>query len=258
MYDCITPLILTFNEEANLERTLAKLAWAREIVVLDSGSSDRTRAICAAHANVRVVERAFDSHANQWNHGLRDCGIATAWVLALDADYVLSDALVAEIGALQPSPQQVGFLAGFDYCVFGRPLRTSLYPPVTVLFRRAGASYRQDGHTQRLHVEGELGRLSARIFHDDRKPLARWLVAQDNYARLECELLLGRPWSTLKWQDKLRRMMLITPWLVPLYVLIVGRALFDGWHGWYYALHRGVAEAILALRLMESRLGRKQ
>ena len=53
-------------------------------------------------------------------------------------------------------------------------------------------------------------------------------------------------------------MMVITPWLVPLYVLVVSRALFDGWHGWYYALHRGVAEAILALRLMELGLTKKK
>ena len=67
----ITPLLLTFNEEDNLERTLAPLSWAREIVVVDSGSTDRTLEILARDPRIRVVVRDFDTHAMQWNFGLR-------------------------------------------------------------------------------------------------------------------------------------------------------------------------------------------
>src|SRR5512143_2622752 len=94
MPDRITPLILTWNEEANIARTLDKLRWAREVVVVDSGSTDGTRAICESFPNVRVVVRPFDSHAAQWNFGLKETGIVSDWVLALDADYVLTDDLV--------------------------------------------------------------------------------------------------------------------------------------------------------------------
>src|SRR6185295_10441829 len=97
MLDLITPLILTYNEAPNIARALQGLTWAREIVVVDSFSDDETVQIATSFPNVRVVQRAFDCHRNQWEFGLKETDISTAWVLALDADYLLSDELVAEI-----------------------------------------------------------------------------------------------------------------------------------------------------------------
>src|SRR4051794_11000683 len=87
MLDRITPLILTRDEEANIGRTLPQLAWAREVVVVDSMSSDATVEIARRFANVRVVQRAFDSHDRQWSFGVEQ--VTTPWVLTLDADYFL-------------------------------------------------------------------------------------------------------------------------------------------------------------------------
>src|SRR4051794_13238413 len=88
----ITPLVLSFNEEANLERTLHALDWATRIVLVDSFSSDKTLQIAARHRQVVVVQRAFDDHVSQWNFGLAQ--INSPWVLTLDADYVLSRTFV--------------------------------------------------------------------------------------------------------------------------------------------------------------------
>ena len=63
MLDQITPLILTLDEEANIERVLSRLKWARDVVVLDSGSTDATRSLLANFPNVRCVEHKFVSHA---------------------------------------------------------------------------------------------------------------------------------------------------------------------------------------------------
>jgi glycosyltransferase involved in cell wall biosynthesis len=252
----IDVIILTLNEEANLARTLDALRAFPRIVVLDSGSTDATLEIATRYPNVRVCKRAFDNHAAQWNHALTACGLQSEWVLALDADYVLTPALVAEIGALGPGASTGGYRSSFRYCIEGRPLSGSLYPPVTVLYRRAGASYVQDGHTQRVVVRGDVLALGGSIFHDDRKPFAAWLAAQDRYALLECALLLSTPWGALRWRDRLRRMILVTPWLVPLYCLTVGRGLADGRIGLIYALQRGIAEAILSVRMLLARLTR--
>ena len=188
----ITPLILTFNEAPNIERTLAPLAWADDIVVLDSGSTDGTLEILAKHKNVRVFVRTFTTHAEQWNFGLAQTGIHTDWVLALDADYVLSTALVEEIGSLLEAGDVTGYVASFDYCVNGQPLRGAAYPPVVALYRKANAHYVQDGQTQRLQTAGNIQPLNGRILHDDRKPLSQWLVAQARYMRLEAEKQIGR------------------------------------------------------------------
>lgn len=252
--DQIEVLILTWNEEANLARTLDALKAFPKIVVLDSGSADATLNIAERYPNVRVCSRPFDNHAAQWNHGLASSGVTGAWVLALDADYVLPAALVDEIASLDPGQAVGGFWARFRYCIDGKPLSGSLYPPVMVLYRRDGASYLQDGHTQRVVVPGHSRTLRGEIFHDDRKPMSSWLAAQDRYARLECALLLATPWSKLGWRDRLRRMIVITPWLVPLYCLTIGQGFLDGRHGLLYAVQRGIAEAILSARLLQSSL----
>lgn len=248
----ITPLILTWNEEPNLRRCLERLRWAREVVIVDSGSEDATAAIAAEFPNVRFVTRAFDDHTTQWNYGVN--AVNTPWVLSLDADYVLGEAFEQELAALPQEPDCDAFFAGFRYLIYGRPLRACLYPPRAVLFRKDRCSYRPDGHTQLLHVPGRSGMLNTRIDHDDRKPLSRWISSQDKYARLEAEKLLALPAAELHLQDRIRRTMILGPFVVFAYTLLVRGALLDGWHGWFYALQRTLAELILSLRLLERRL----
>jgi len=252
--DRVEVLVLTWNEEANLARTLDAIRAFPKVVVLDSGSTDATLEIAARYPNVRICSRPFDRHADQWNFGLTGCGIAAPWVLALDADYVLPAAVVQEIAALDPADSVGGYRARFRYCIDGQPLSASLYPPVTILYRRDGAAYAQDGHTQRVVLRGATLALQGEVLHDDRKPLSAWLAAQDRYARLECELLRSTAWRDLGWRDRLRRMILITPWLVPLYCLTVGRGLLDGRRGLFYAMQRGIAETLLSARLLQSGL----
>jgi len=254
MLDAITPLVLTYDEAPNIARTLARLAWAREIVVVDSFSTDGTVEIVAAHANARLVQRKFDCHANQWNFGLKECGIHTEWVLALDADYIVPDALVREVNALTPGADVAGYQAAFRYCVEGQALRGTAYTPVTVLFRRARAEYTQDGHTQRVRLEGRVLHLSSPIDHDDRKSLRRWLLAQSYYMQLEAEKLSGSRFAELALQDKVRRLILIAPEVMFLYCLFVQGNILDGRAGLFYALQRAVAEAILSLHLMHRAL----
>lgn len=251
-------MVLTLNEAPNIGRVLDQLKWAKEVVVVDSGSNDETLTIFQKYPNVRCIHRPFDCHANQWNFGIKETGISTDWVLALDADYLLSDGLIAEMAALVPNDNVAGYETAFLYCIFGKPLRGTLYPPVTTIYRRAGSAYVQDGHTQRIKLNGTVQRLTNRISHDDRKPLSRWLASQAKYADQEATLLLSKPSRELRIQDRLRRLMVVTPWLVPLYCLTVGRGALDGWAGIYYALQRGVAEAVLALKLLEARLANRQ
>ena len=80
----------------------------------------------------------------------------------------------------------------------------------------------------RAQVEGSVGALQARILHDDRKPLARWLSSQASYADEEAELLLRSSSRSLRAQDRIRRMIVVAPWLVPLHFLVV-RGGIRGW-----------------------------
>jgi glycosyltransferase involved in cell wall biosynthesis len=249
----ITVLILTYNEEANIARTLAALARFSEVIIIDSHSSDRTCEIAGLHQNVRVVKRAFDRHADQWNFGLAHCG--RTWVLALDADFVVPPDLVDEIMALPSSSTLAGYRVCFRYCIYGKPLSAALYPPVIALFRRECTTYVQEGHTQRAMVDGKIGALRGMIDHDDRKPLSRWFASQQKYSQLEAEHLLEKPRDRLRSTDRIRLMGWPAPILVFVHTLLIKRCLFDGWPGWLYVLQRAVAEAMIALALIDHRLG---
>ena len=255
MLEQITPVLLTYNEAPNLPRTLAALAWAKAIVVVDSGSTDGTLALLQTDPRVRVFHRAFDSHAAQWNYGITETGIATPWILALDADYVLSAALVAELGALRPPTEVNAFRARFEYYVRGRRLWGSLYPPVTVLFRSGQGRYVQDGHTQRLQVGGRIEELRAPIFHDDRKPFSHWRVAQRRYSGLEADKLTRTAWAELRWPDRIRRLVVVAPAAVLLYCLIGRGGILQGLAGWQYAFQRTWSEVVLSQELLKRLFG---
>jgi glycosyltransferase involved in cell wall biosynthesis len=247
-------VILTWNEGPNLTRTLGRLRWIPEIVVVDSGSSDDTVDIAKRHAGVRVLTRPFTTHAEQWNFAVHDTGIAAEWVLALDADFAVSEALAEEIQALAPNDHTHGYWASFDYCIDGTPLRGAAYPPVAVLFRRTRARYEQDGHTQRVRIDGAVGTLRGRILHDDRKPLSHWLAAQSRYMRLEAEKLTAIASSELGWLDRVRLALVVMPAAMFVYCYFVRGGVLDGTKGLFYALQRATAEAILSLYLVERRL----
>jgi glycosyltransferase involved in cell wall biosynthesis len=251
----ITGLVLTCNEAPNIARTLGKLSWLRRVVVVDSQSTDTTAQIAATFANVCVIARPFTSHQDQWNFGLEQAGITSEWVLALDADYVLTDDLIGEIQALNPAADTAGYSAAFDYCIDGRPLRGAAYPPVTVLYRRARARYVQDGHTQRVRLDGAVTPLRAHIRHDDRKSLTHWLGAQARYMRLEADKLAGAPAATLGFADRLRRWVVVAPPAMFVYCYLVRGGILDGKAGLFYALQRAASELILSLFLVRRRLG---
>lgn len=249
MLEEITPLILTYNEAPNIARTLAKLDWAIKIVVIDSYSKDNTLNIVKSNPKVEVYQRRFDTHANQWNYGLEK--IQTQWVLSLDADYILTDELIAEIQKINSNNSVDSYFISFKYCVFGKPLKGSILPPRQALFRKDCAAYIDDGHTQLLVVKGSSQQLKNYILHDDRKSFSRWLWAQQRYMILEAEKLTKTPLSELSLGDKIRKQKILAPFVVLFYCLILKQGIFDGWIGWYYAFQRMLAEVILSVQLIQ-------
>jgi glycosyltransferase involved in cell wall biosynthesis len=246
----ITPLILTYNEENNINRTLKKLQWASKIIVIDSYSTDTTLEILSQYPQIQVFQRKFDSFASQCNYGLSK--ITSEWVLSLDADYILTDDLIREITSLPIESDINSYSVRFKYCVFGKPLRGTLLPPRKVLYKREKAVYQDDGHAHRVVAQGKSSQLSAYIHHDDRKPLSRWLWAQDRYMVIESKKLLETPEHELSIGDRLRKRKILAPLIILIYCLILKGAILDGWHGCYYTFQRVLAELLLAIRIIEA------
>lgn len=247
----VTALILTYNEKENIARTLPALDWLDRIVVIDSFSTDETIQIARSFTNVEVLQHEFVSFAAQCNWGLSQ--IATDWVLSLDADYLLTEQLIEEMGSLSLDSEVSGYRARFKYCVGGVPLRTTLLPPRTVLYRKAKAIYADEGHGHRVTIAGPVKALEGFVLHDDRKPLSRWLASQDRYMQIEAPHLRVTPDRGLSFQDRLRKKIVFAPPVIFLYLLFGRGLILDGWRGWYYVAQRALAELLLSLRLVTER-----
>lgn len=251
MLDHITPIILTYNEAPNIARTLAHLGWARNIVVVDSGSTDDTLAILTGWPRVRVFSRPFDTHAGQWRYAVTETAIETPWILRLDADYQLTEELVNEMSHLDPGAQIDAYKIRFDYAIFSHKLRSSLYPPNTILLRQGRFEIRDNGHTESWTVHGPVRSLNARVVHDDWKGIQSWLNAQGRYMGLELSEISTAHRGL---RDRLRLMPPIMPIAAFLCCLLGKGLILNGRSGLFYALQRLVAEAILSLMVLEKAL----
>ena len=158
----------------------------------------------------------------------------------------------------QVTDEVAGLRARFMYCIEGRRIRSGIYPPVTVLFRKTKAAFREDGHAHRVVIDGTVNELRAPILHDDRKPLRRWLDAQSRYTRLEALKLQNTDPDKLSWTDRIRRWRIVAPPAMLFYCLVVRLGVLDGWPGFYYAFQRALAELMLSLYLFEARSPEKQ
>jgi glycosyltransferase involved in cell wall biosynthesis len=204
-------LILTLNEERNLPDCLASVNWCDDVVVLDSGSTDRTREIAAAHG-AKVAERPFTDFAGQrnWAHDQRL--FRNDWVFHLDADERFTAELRAEctVVAAHPPPNLDGFFVAPRMIFQGRWIRHCTdYPAWQARFVRAqGFRFVQVGHGQRESPAMRLGRLQAS--YDHLLPFGtpeEWLTKHERYAREEaaevrahrlhfgaaCRAILGGP-----------------------------------------------------------------
>ena len=247
MLDRITPVILTHNEADNIGRTLARLAWAKTIVVVDNDSTDGTLDIVARFSNARLFNRPFVTHADKWRFAVQETGITTDWILRLDADYQVPEELVAEMVRLDPAAPVAAYRIGFDYAIFGRRLIGSLYPSNTILLRRGKFSVIDRGHTEAWTIDGRVGGLSARVVHDDWKTTARWLNDQGRYMTRELDRI-EQHGGAIGW---LRRHPPLAPFVVFFYCLFGKGLILNGRRGVFYALQRMVAEAVLSLITLE-------
>lgn len=160
-------LILTLDEEVNLPRCLASIRGCDDIVVLDSGSKDRTVEI-AREAGARVFVRAFDTFAQQRNYAQREIPFRHPWVLHLDADERLSVPMRHECGGVIGFQDVDGFLAAAKIRWDGKWVRrSSKFPQLRVRFVRAPEFQFVDGPDgARAAAHMRMGELCTSLDHD--------------------------------------------------------------------------------------------
>lgn len=243
----ITAVVLAKDEAPNLARTLASLAWAPRVLVVDSGSTDGTLAIARGFPNVRVVSHSFETHGRQWAFGVAHPEIETRFVLALDADMSVDARFVTELVEHFLPGNYAGGTVAFAYAVDGRRLLGSFYPRQLRVFDRTRVRVGDRGHTHEFAIEGPVYRFRTRVTNDDRKPIERYLASQVAYSRKECARI--RHGDGLRFRDRLRRWGLMAPLLFVASWVRAGGP-FKGRAALRYAHERAMYEAMLTLRLL--------
>lgn len=247
----ITPMIITFNEEANIERCLSGLGWAKKILVIDSFSTDRTLEILKKDSRVQILQRKFDDFASQCNFGLKH--IETEWVLSLDADYLVTPKWAKEASNSIQDETLYGFKIPLKACIEGKPLISSIFPRRTCLYKKACTHYTMEGHGHRAVVEGETANFSNSILVEDQKSLVLWFNNQIKYAEKEAQMLLSISILKLSFSDKIRRLYVVAPFIVFLYCYFIKLGFLDGLNGLFYSFQRSFFELALSINLLNKR-----
>ena len=187
----ISATIITHNEERNLPRAIESLRCADESLVVDSGSSDRTIEI-AEKFGAKIIDSPWPGYAKQKNLAAERA--ENDWILSLDADESLSEALEAEIWHIKKNgptfdaytmPRQARYL--------GRWIKHSgWYPDRKIrLYNRAKATWAGDFVHESVKVDGTLGHLEGNLLHFTCDSLSEHLKTMDRYTTLAAEQLVA-------------------------------------------------------------------
>jgi len=190
----LAAIVLTWNEEENLPACLESLrGWVPTIVVVDSGSTDRTREIAVEHG-AHVLEHPFESHTRQWQWALEYAALDAEWILGLDADQAVTPELRASIEQLfsrrDPRLQsRHGFFLNRRQIFRGRWIRHGGYYPkyLLKLFRRDAVRFDPtDLMDHHFHVDGPVEPLDGDLIERNRKEdvISFWLTKHVRYAEL--------------------------------------------------------------------------
>jgi len=163
----LTALVITYNEEQNIKTVLDHLAFADEIIVVDSFSTDKTFEIASDFKNTKVVQRVFDNFASQRNYALSLA--SNSWILFVDADERLTEELEKEITFIinQENSADAYFIRR-NFMFQNSRLRFSGWQTDKIirLFKKESAIYNHEKIVhEKLIVNGKIGKLKNKLIH---------------------------------------------------------------------------------------------
>jgi glycosyltransferase involved in cell wall biosynthesis len=268
-HDSLSVVILTRNEERDLPRCLGALQNFGELLVIDSGSTDRTQKIARA-AGARVLENSFRSFGEQRNWTLDHARIATDWILFLDADEVATPAFRDAVQrAIRSADESI---AGF-YCCWKTMLgdrwlrRSDSFPKWQFrLLRRGRARFIDSGHGQKEdEIDGALGYIcEPYLHHAFSKGWEAWWAKHEKYASEEAADRAARSvaWRDLLARDPSRRNRALKPlasklpgWplLRFLHMYVIKGGFLEGREAFTYSRNIARYEAMIRAKIRERR-----
>ncbi|MCC7401979.1 MAG: glycosyltransferase family 2 protein [Chitinophagaceae bacterium] len=187
----VSAVIITLNEEHNLLSSLPKLSWCDEIIIVDSGSSDSTLDICKSFG-CKIFHRQFDGYGTQKQYAV---SIArNDWVLCLDADEVMSDALVDEIRKEMQAPLAEGYLIPMTFVFLGKKFHYGKegWRYFMRLYNKKSGSFNDNKVHEKIELNGSTRKLCNNIYHYSYHSLNQYFDKFNRYSTYGAEMAFQR------------------------------------------------------------------
>jgi len=219
----LSVVILTKNEEENIARAIKSVKdIANEILVVDSGSTDRTVEI-AKDLGARVIFREFTNYPDQVSFAISQT--KNRWVFVLDADEELSEELRESVKMVLEKPKYDCYAVNRRTYFMGKFLRYTLYPEWRIrLFKRDKVKHEGELH-EVVKCFGKVGRLKGDLYHYSFKDLNDFFLKNLRYSKISAEILHKRGRKVKKYEIFLR------PSWTFFKFFILKRGFMDGWRG---------------------------
>jgi glycosyltransferase involved in cell wall biosynthesis len=262
----ISILILTLNEESNIQACLDSVAFADDIVVLDSYSSDETFVLAEA-SGARVFQRKFDDFGSQRNYALNEIDFKHDWVFHLDADERFNDELRVECERVITLDQMSAYFVPNRIIFLGKWIpRCTQYPyPQVRLIKRGEVRFAKSGHGQKEdQAERGVGHINVAYDHYNfSKGIEDWIAKHNRYSSEEARLVFEvehRPLAECFSKDPMIRKRAMKSWFVrmpgrPLikfiYLFFIKLGFLDGMPGLVYCRLQMLYESMISIKRVE-------
>jgi glycosyltransferase involved in cell wall biosynthesis len=241
----ISVVIITFNSEFALEKVLKAVSWANEIIIVDSGSTDKTLEI-AKSFGIEPIYNKFEGFGKQKNYA---CSLAkNNWVLSIDDDEVITESLKKEIEAIDLiKTEYSGFKLPISLVFLGKILKYGgEYKKLHLrFFNKNKGNWNQSGVHEGVELSGKIGQLNQQILHYSYANLHDYFSKFNTYTSLAAESLFEKN-KKVSWLKVISRF--------PLTFLknyLIKGSIMDGYHGFIWSLLSAIYTVVKYAKLKE-------
>ena len=267
----LTIVIPVKNEERNLAECLESVKDFAHVVIVDSGSTDKTCEI-AEQFDREVVQFRWDGKfPKKRNWFLRNYAFNTPWVMFLDADERITEEFVGELASTLPTTPHSAFYVCFNNWFMGRLLKHGKVPRKTAIVKLGFGEYEHiDEHQwsnldmevhEHILAQGTTGTIHGRLEHYDKRSLTSYYEKHNQYSSWEAHRTLAlKDYSHLPWWQRIKYRLMkskILPYAYFLYTYVWHRGFLDGVAGYYFALAKFMVVFQVQAKMVELKAGRE-